>query len=162
VTLARDTSKEQVGGGAPPASALDGVADSAPTASRTTALTGASRFATFSAYSTQRCPMTHRSLARSADSSVTSRLPTAASNISTAAWSSLLQTSPSRQRVGNYWAETTHPARRGTHRGPEDIDSAAWEVASQEARHLVGGVRRLSFESPGREKWIPKGVGYNI
>jgi hypothetical protein len=49
----------------------------------TTALTGASRYATFSVRSTQHCPMTPRSLARSVGSSATSQSPTAASNIST-------------------------------------------------------------------------------
>lgn len=44
---------------------------------------------------------------------------------------------------------------------PDGVDEAEWEVATREARHLVGGVRRLHFDSPGDEVWIPKGIGYN-
>ncbi len=44
---------------------------------------------------------------------------------------------------------------------PDGVDEAVWEVATTEARHLVGGVTRLHLGSLDQEMWIPKGIGYN-
>jgi hypothetical protein len=59
------------------------------------------------------------------------------------------------RRRGDTLGEEWKPPR------PEDVYEPEWQIATREARYLIGRVKRLHFESPSMETWIPKGVGYN-